>query len=242
MKIFSIVALAMGLAACASVNTKFVYKPGSSGWGDPKLPVKVAVLAFEDGTADFLDTDCVEGGKIINLAKGGYAGNVTSLPPEIWAKGFADDLAASGVFDAVRFYYSPSELTGEDFYIEGTVEKAYAFGSWIRPNEFALGLRAFRRSDKHPIWEKVVAHSWISDKGPHIKCGMNMQCGVDLMHADANRVMGKLFAEAGADLVKTLASLSTHRAGEGVNPPAGSPALPSPESVDETIEEILRGK
>jgi len=54
--------------------------------------------------------------------------------------------------------------------------------------------------------------------------------------------MQALFAEARADLVATLASISGVGAGEGGLPLTVSPAPPAPESTEQTIERILQGK
>jgi hypothetical protein len=71
---------------------------------------------------------------------------------------------------------------------------------------------------------------------------MAIQCMVDRHHEDANRVMREIFAEARADLVATLASDSGSRAGEGGIPPTGSPAPQVQESVEQTIDRLLREK
>ena len=61
----------------------------------PKLPVKVAVVAFEDGTGDFTSHGNLFSGHVFNLAKTdinglslntGAAFSVSSLPPARWAK------------------------------------------------------------------------------------------------------------------------------------------------------------
>ncbi|MDD5763432.1 MAG: hypothetical protein PHP88_13135, partial [bacterium] len=160
------------LAGKAS-GTTFVYKPNAPAEGVQKLPVKLAVLPFIDGTENFTKQGSVFDAENlkINLAKTGIAGIITALPPELWAKAFADDMAASGAFRAVRFLYSPSELVDEDFYIDGTLEKAYAAGGWTRPSEYVLGLRAVRRADKKPAWEKKVTRELKSRKSDFDGCG-----------------------------------------------------------------------
>ena len=252
MKRLLIAALALALMAGCGVNSTFVYKPGAPAAGGPKLPLKVAVLPFRDATEDFTTRGSVfsPGGLTINLVKAGIPGTAAALTPELWAKSFADDLTASGAFQTVRFVYSPSELLDEEFFIEGTVEKAYAIGSWDKPNEIALGLRAVRRTDNRPAWEKEVTRVWT----PRILggCGIGNQCVLDQRYADINRVMQGLFAEAGADLVRTLASLPEGRAGEDGLPPAVSPGgarkgelTPAPqdtESPEQTIERIFKAK
>ncbi|MHB9061707.1 MAG: PDZ domain-containing protein [Desulfobacteria bacterium] len=215
------VALLLSMAGCG-VNSTFVYKPGGPAAGGPKLPVKVAVLPFTDGTEDFTDRGSIFSGGHYNLAKAGIAATMTPLTPELWAKSFAEELAASGSFRSARFLYSPSELTDEDFFIEGTLTKAYVGKTWDDGNEFAISLRALTRSDKRLVWEKQVTRAWKNTLALYKGCGgMAIQCMVDRHHADTNRVMQGMFAEARADLVATLASRSGSQAGEGGIPPAG---------------------
>jgi hypothetical protein len=242
------------MAGC-STNSTFVYKPAAPVAGLQKFPVNVAVLPFKDGTEDFTKRGSVLAPETLyyNLAKAGIGGQITALTPDLWAKAFADDMAASGAFRAVRFVYGPSELVDEDLYIEGTLEKATASGAWVNPNEFTLGLRAIRRADKKPVWEKEVSRAWKNTATTLYKgCGgVAIQCMVDRHHADANRVMQEIFAEARADLVAALASESGRQAGEGGLPPAslrearqekGTSTPPAQESVEQTIERLLREK
>lgn len=232
MKRALIATMVLALTAGCGLNSTFVYKPSAPAMGGPKLPVKVAVLPFQDGTEDFTKrgSEWSPGTLMFNLAKSGIGGQITALTPELWAKAFADDTAASGAFRKARFIYSPSELVDEDFYIEGTVKRAYAAVALDKPNEFALGLRALRRADKKPVWEKEVTRAWDIQKTLYDGCGrVQNQCRVDRYHADTNRVMQEMFAEARADLAATLAVLSESRAGE-----AGLP--------EGTIERILKAK
>jgi len=237
---FAAVALLL-MAGCA-VNTAFVYKPNAVPAGGPKLPVKVAVLPFKDGTEDFTDRGSVFSSGHYNLAKSGVSGAITALTPEMWAKSFSDDLAASGGFRSVRFIYSPSELVDEDFFVEGTLTKAYAGKARDDLNVFALSLRALTKSDKRLVWEKEVTKEWKIPSGINKGCGMGIQCSVDRYHAQHNKAMQEIFAEARTDLVATLASLSGNRAGEDGLPPAASPTPPAPESVEQTIDRILQEK
>ena len=214
---FAFAALALALMAGCGVNSTFVYKPAAPVAGGPKLPIKIAVLPFKDGTEDFTQRGSIFSSGHYNLAKGGVSGSVTALTPELWAKGFADDMAASGSFQAVRFVYSPSELAGEDFYIEGTLKKAYVGMHWEDGNEFVLYLKALGRPDNNLYWEKEVTREWKTSASIMQGCGMGIQCSVDRLHADTNRVMQGIFAEARADLLATLASRSGNRAGEARN-------------------------
>lgn len=231
------------LSGCAS--TTFVYRPGPAMDG-PRLPLKLAVLAFNDGTADFMSQGSILIPETMsyNLAKGGIPGQISALTPELWAKAFAEDLRAAGSFRSVRFVYSPTELTDEDYYVDGTLARAEKYNSFATPSEYVLDLRALRRADKKPIWEKKVSRSWKVPNTLYDGCsGFAVQCMVDRHHADTNKAMQGIFTEARVDLVKTLASLPGGRAGEDGSSPAASPAPPpDAESVDETIEGILKGK
>ena len=240
-----VLAMVLALMAGCGVNSTFVYKPGGTAVAGPKLPLKVAVLPFKDGTENFTkrgsewNPDTLK----FNLAKAGIGGQITPLTPELWAKAFADDMSASGAFRAVRFIYSPTEMVDEEFLIEGTLEKAYVAVALDEPNEFALGLRALRRADNRLVWEKEVTRAWNIQRTLYDGCGrVQNQCRVDRHHADINRVMREMFAEARADLVATLASRSGSQAGEGGLPQAGSPAAPASESPEQTIERILKAK
>lgn len=239
--LFAVVTLAL-MTGCG-VNSTFVYKPGAPATGLRPAPVKLAVVPFSDGTEDFTSRGGIFDMEhfFYNLAKAGYGGVISAIPPEMWAKAFADEMAVSGAFRSARFVYSPSEMTDEDLRIEGTLEKATIAGAFVgTPNEFALGLRAFRRMDAQPLWEKRVSRKWINEKKTFYDgCGeFEIQCNVDRHHADANRVMQGMFSEAMADLAATLAPLS----GSPVEEELLSPATLPPESVNETIEGILKGK
>ncbi|MDD2271317.1 MAG: hypothetical protein PHP95_05735 [Desulfuromonadaceae bacterium] len=234
----------LALTGC-SVNTAFVYKPAEPISGGQKLPVKIAVLPFEDGTEDFTK----RGNELFdqenlkyNLAKTGISSLMTALTPELWAKALADDMAASGIFTSVRFVYGPSELVDEDFYIKGTLEKAYFGGTWDKPNEFTLSLQALRKADNQLIWEKVSARSWKDTPAMYNGCGVSMQCAADHFHAKVNLMMQSLLVEARTDLVNTLAPLSGNRVEAGALQAVKPSAQPTRESVDETIERILDGK
>ncbi|MHB1012668.1 MAG: hypothetical protein ACYC37_07180 [Desulfobacteria bacterium] len=232
----------MCMAGCAP-NSQFVYKPSAPLASDAKLPVKIAVLPFKDGTEDFTKRGSVLAPETLmyNLAKAGIYGQITALTPELWAKAFADDMAASGAFRAVRFVYSPSELVDEEFAIEGTVEKAYAAGATTSPSEFALRLRALRGADNRLAWEKEVTRIWKTPGTIYGGCGIG-QCVVDRYHAAMNRVMREMFAEAREDLVRAIGPPSGSGTGEDGLPPAASPALPASESPEQTIERILKAK
>ncbi|MBI5575584.1 MAG: hypothetical protein HY896_04395 [Deltaproteobacteria bacterium] len=242
------------LAAGCGVNSQFIYKAGAPAAEGVKHQVKVAVLPFKDGTEDFTKRGSVFDPKSLmyNLAKSGISGSITALTPELWAKSLADEMAASGAFRSVRFIYSPSELADEEFFIEGTVEKAYASGAWTTPNEFALALRALRKADKRLIWEKTVTRVWKNQPSLYDGCGIGIQCMVDRSHAYTNQVMQGMFAEAVADFAASVGALSRvgiegggqrgvpAAAGESTRPETSRPA--ARDSVEQTIRSILEGK
>jgi hypothetical protein len=223
MKRILIAAMVLVLTAGCSVNSTFVYKPGAPAAGGPKLPQKVAVLPFRDGTEDFTKTGSILAlGTVYNLVKGGMPSTISPLPPELWSKLFADELTASGTFRVVRFVYTRSEFPEADLWIDGMVRKAYWPNSLEAPNRFALSFVARRGGDNEVVWEREVARESNMPADLNKGCGMGIQCMVDRIHAELNRQMQALFAEARADLVATLASLSGNRAGEGGLPPAAS--------------------
>jgi hypothetical protein len=237
-----IAAMALAMMAGCAVNSTFVYKPAGPAAGVRKLPVNVAVLPFKDGTEDFTDRGSVFSGGQYNLAKAGIAATITALTPEMWAKSFAEDLAASGSLRTARFVYGPSELTGEDLFVEGTLRKAYVGKTFDDFNAFALSLRASTRNDKRPVWEKEVAKEWKTRKDLYVGCGVGIQCSLDRFHAEYNKAMQEIFAEARADLVATLGSgpavASPGEAWQG----KGTSAPPAQESVEQTIERLLKEK
>ncbi len=225
MKRVLIAAMVLVLMAGCGVNSTFVYKPGGPAVAGPKLPVKVAVLPFKDGTENFTKTGSVlSPGTVFNLVKGGMPSTITPLPPELWSKLFADELAASGNFRAVRFAYSRSEFPDADLWIDGIVMKAYWPNSIEAPNRFALSFVASRGRDNEVVWEREVARESKIPADMVKGCGLGIQCQVDRIHAELNRQMQALFAQARADLVATLASISGSQAGEG-GLPAASPGV-----------------
>jgi len=214
MKSVLIAAMVLVLTAGCSVNSTFVYKPGAPAAGGPKLPLKVAVLPFKDGTENFTDRGSVFNGGQYNVAKTGIGGSINALTPELWAKSFAEELAVSGSFRSARFLYSPSELADEDFFVEGTLTKAYFGKRFEDGNEFAISLRALARSDKRVAWEKEVTKQWKTPSNLYVGCGLGIQCTVDKFHSEFNGGMREIFAAARVDLVAALASRSVGRSEE----------------------------
>ena len=220
------------------VDRRFVYKPGGAVQGATKVPVKLAVLPLADGTENFTRRGGLVSNAVhkYNLAKSSGGNLIDPLPPEFWSRALADEMTASGRFEAVRFFYDRSEMTEEDFYVEGRLEKAYLdFGSSGDPHEFEMILWATRRVDTLKVWEGTVRKA--SNTPPEIaKRCQTVRCLVELYHNVVNRAMQELFAEAAADLAAKIES----RYGEGGFLPAAASPRPAAESVDETIEGILR--
>ena len=226
------------LAAGCSTTPTFVYKPGPPEAGVTRVPVKLAVLPFADGTEDF-----IRRGKVLepetlrfNLAKSGIDGQINALTPAFFAKSFAEELAASGRFRSVRFLSTAAELVDEDYRIEGTVENATVSGAWNQPNDFVLHFRALRGEDRLPVWEKTVSRSFVNTPDLYAGCGtFDRQCQFDRGQARMNEVIRGIFLEARQDL---LAYLARDRGDINERPDRQA----SPESVDVTIESILQGK
>lgn len=98
----ALLAVSLVLAAGCGVNTQFVYRPDPPVPGAPKLPAKVAVLPFADGTEDFTQRGSMwDPDQTFNLPRTGMTGVVDAITPELWAKMFAEDLSASGRDDSV---------------------------------------------------------------------------------------------------------------------------------------------
>jgi len=241
-----IAALMVTMTGGCSVNSPFVYRAAPPAPGVQSFPLRVAVLPLKDGTADFitsgsmLDSDRAT----FNLAKTGISYVIDPLTPELWAKWFAADLAASGLFSEATFLYAPSELTDEDIYIEGTVEKAYAIGIWVEKHDLALVFHARRRVDDQLVWEKTVRSVSTSRRNIYQGCSWkSSKCMSDQLHLLLNDEVWRMFAEARSDLVKTLQkgsnSLPTQ---DHLQTGAEEEAqrLPAAESTDTTIEQILR--
>jgi len=234
----------LSIGGC-SAGRQFVYQPGAPAETGPKIPVKIAVVAFTDGTADFTQRGSIfdPEGLTFNLAKAGITGWSTAMVPELWAKAFADEMSASGTFRSVRFIYSTAELLDEDVYIEGTLDKAYAVGGWTRLNEYAISLRALRKTETTPFWTKKVERAWKSRKDLFDACGRDIECSKEKANAETNRIMQGMFAEAGAELGGNLATLLGIKVGADAPKKQEEASLPqSTESVEETIDSILREK
>ena len=242
---FLIIALFLLVSGGCAGDPIFAYKPGPPPTGLPKLPVGLAVVAFADGTENFTQRGSIfePESLVFNLAKTGMSGWTGTMSPELWAKAFADEMSAAGTFRSVRFIYGSSELADEEYYIEGTLTKAYAVGGWTRLNEFALSLRALRKNDGTQVWKKDVVRAWKTRKELYDACGRDMGCSKLAAKAEMNRILQGMFAEAGADLTVTLAPLLGIRAeADAPAKPDGGATPASAQSVEQTIEQILMEK
>ncbi|MHB1012669.1 MAG: hypothetical protein ACYC37_07185 [Desulfobacteria bacterium] len=224
----------MFTAGCAP-NSQFVYKPGPPEAGTAKLPVTVAVLPFKDGTEDFTQRGSSSAGGYINIAKAGYRSIITALPPPLWARYLAEDMAASGDFRSVRFAYDTSEISNDEVVIEGTVLKAYHPFMGTDPNLFAVRLDARIGKDGKTFWQKDILRQDAFGAGYGVGCTVSLQCAIDARHSHYNKDLREIFLEARQDLIAVLQGGIG-----GKDELSGKPS--APETVNELIGNILRGK
>jgi hypothetical protein len=224
------------LAGCSS---GFVYQRKANPSQDgPKLPVKVAVVAFEDGTRDFTSEGNIFSGHVFNLARTdinglslntGAAFSVSSLPAANWSKALAEDMAASGAFRSVKFMYAPSEVTDEEIVVEGALTKAYFTTISDKPDEFVLHLQVRRMPDNTVLREGDVGRIAVGPRGLLTSCLTYGGCVVGRINKYLNGVMQGIFADARRDIVLSLAP-----------PPAEKkPIPPGQDSPEEVIQRIL---
>lgn len=224
------------LAGCSS-GLVYQRKPDAAQDG-PKLPVKVAVVAFEDGTREFTKEGNMFGGYVFNLARTdinglslntGAAFSVSSLPAVRWSKTLAEDMAASGAFRSVKFIFAPSEVTDEEIVIEGALTKAYYTTITDKPDEFVLHLKVRRMPDNTVVREGDAGRIGVRPPGLTTSCLTYGGCVVGRIHDYLNGIMQGIFADVRRDLVRAL-----------VPPPAEKkPDLPGQESPEEVIKNIL---
>lgn len=205
---FAVAALA---GACA---TPFVYRPGGPAAGGPRAPVRLAVVPLADGTGDFVERIVPGKERRWNLARKGFVDKIGALPPALWSRALADELAASGRFRAVRFAYGAADLGDADYVVGGRLLEAYG-----PPGEWAMELEASRPGDGRVVWRRRVARTF-------------ERWDMSELHPRLNQAMREMFDEAGADLARALGDRPADGDGRGV------PAEP----VQRTIERILEGK
>lgn len=225
------------LASClAGCGQKFVYQRKPDPAQDaPNLPVKVAVVAFQDGTGDFTIQGSFFGGYVYNFAKTdvGYTADpknkflALSLPPAWWAKALAEDMIASGTFRAVKFMYAPSEVTDEDIVVEGALTKAYITSIKNKPDEFVLHLKVRRVPHNTVLWEGDAGRSSIKPPNFASDC-IFKGCFDERSQGYLNGVMQAIFADVRLNIVRALAV-----------PPEKKRDIPAQDSPDELIKRIL---
>jgi hypothetical protein len=223
------------LAGCSS-GFKYQRKEDPAQDG-PKVPVKVAVVAFEDRTRDFTSEGNIFSGSVFNLARTdinglslntGAAFSVSSLPAANWSKSLAEDMAASGAFRSVKFVFGPSEATDEEVVVEGALTKAYLTTIKDKPDEFVLHLKVRRMTDNTVVLERDVGRTGVRPPGLTSGCLWG-GCHIDRISAYLNGIMQGIFADVRRDLVLALAP-----------PPVREKSdVPGQESPEEVIRRIL---
>ena len=231
--------LLLSVVCLSGCSQGFVYQRKPDPVQDAsKLPVKVAVVAFEDGTRDFTREGNLFGGYVFNLARTDINGTwintgagfaVSSLPAVRWSKSLAEDLAAAGTFRSVKFIYSPSERTDEEIVVEGALTKAYYTTITDKPDEFLLHLKVRRMSDNTVVREGDVGNIGVRPSNLTSGCFMYGGCVIDRTQEYLNGVMQGIFADIRRDLVRVLAP----------PPPDKKPDIPGQESPEEVIKRIL---
>ncbi|MDD5763337.1 MAG: hypothetical protein PHP88_12645, partial [bacterium] len=219
MKKVPILFLAASLLAGCSSGLVYQRKPVASQEG-PKLPVKVAIVAFEDRTRNFTSEGNILGGHVFNLARTDINSlslspvpvfsvsplfTVSSLPAANWSKALAEDMAASGAFRSVKFVFAPSEATGEDIVVEGALTKAYFTTISGKPDEFVLHLKVRRMADNTVLREGDVGKTGVRPSGLTTTCFTYGGCVVGRVNKYLNEVMQGVFADVRRDLVLALA-------------------------------------
>jgi hypothetical protein len=236
MKRIPMILLAVFFLAGCSSGFKYQRKAEPAQDSPKQLPVKVAVVAFQDGTEDFTSRGNIIAGSVFNLARTdinglslntGAAFSVSSLPSAQWSKSLAEDMAASGEFRSVKFVFGPSEATDEEVVVEGALNKAYVTTIKDKPDEFLLHLKVRRMNDNTVVLEGDVGRTGVRPPGLTSGCLWG-GCDIDRINAYLNGVMQGIFADVRRELVLALAP-----------PPAKKPDVPGQASPEEVIKNIL---
>jgi len=235
----AVLALLLG-AGCAQ-TTPFIYRPGGPAAGAVALPARLAVLPFEDATEAYEKKGSVFKPETLwfNLARGGIGGTIEPVTAPLWARSFAQELAASGRFRAVRYCTEAAEAVGDDYLVSGVLLHADVGGAFESTSRFELRLSAVRRQGGQRVWERTVLRTPKGDRQEYDGCGASVTCMNERSHASLNRMLADMFEEAGADLASAIAGKAGAR--PAAVPPAGGKPAPA-EPVDETIRKILEGK
>jgi hypothetical protein len=231
------------LAAGCAPNWTFVYKPGAPGAGVRKVAADVVVLPFEDATEGFKTRGSVLTTGYVNLAKTEYYGMVSPLTPPLLAKSFSEELQASGRFRSARFEYDVADAPADAVIVEGAVTKATVAMRGGDGSRFGFRLKARRGKDGATLWEREIGREASHGREYGDDCmPLRFQCPTDSALAFVNGMLREIFAEAGADLARTLAPPGKEP--DAVNPAQSDspPAESSAESVEETLEGILKAR
>lgn len=192
--------LALGFSGCVA---PFVYHVSPRDPDTPRLPLKVAVLKFEDKTEDFVQTGGHEGPSrpwVFNLAKGGGTqSGFPNLPAPAWSQMFAEDLQHSGIFGSVRHFSSGSALTQEDVVIQGVVLRASLIIHTL-PSDFSLQLTGWKRGDREPFWEGAFSYKEIFELG---EC-RDQKCGLLKTNEFLQEALRSIFTDARRNLARKL--------------------------------------
>ncbi len=212
------------LGGCASYKG-FIYQPNPAISEKPLIPVQVAVLPFQDGTPEWN-----QDGSFCNMTKFPMILSLGEafqdkdkmppfIPPERWARDFAQELAASGAFSSVRYAEGGID-PGADLLVQGKVLRALLHNGILGTSyDYSAEFRAVRALDGAVLWEKTIAR----------KHGASMSDPVELTKA----LWQSLFGEARDELVKALEVRRSELFG-----PKGAPAAPA-SGTEESVEDIL---
>ncbi len=224
------------LAGCSS-GFKYQRKAEPAQEASKQLPVKIAVVAFEDRTRNFTSEGNLFSGYLFNLARtdingtwllAGAAFSVSSLPAAQWSKALAEEMSSSGAFRTVKFVFSPSEVTEEEIVVEGALTKAYFTTINGKPDEFMLHLKARKAHDNTVAWEGDVGKIGVRPGGLTTTCLGYGGCVVGRITGYLNGIMQGIFVDVRRDLILALAP-----------PPAKNPDGPGQASPEEVIKNIL---
>jgi len=233
------------LAGCSS-GLVYQRKPDAVQDGN-KVPLKVAVVAFEDRTRNFTNEGNILSGHVFNLARTDINSlslspvpvfsvsplfTVSSLPAANWSKALAEDMAASGAFRSVKFVFGPSEVTDEEIVVEGALTKAYFTTINGKPDEFVLHVKVRRMPDNTVLREGDVGKTGVRPGGLTTSCLTYGGCVVGRINKYLNGIMQGIFEDVRRDLVLVLAP-----------PPAEKKTVPpGQESPEDVVQRILGKK
>ncbi|MFC1679998.1 hypothetical protein ACFL2T_07300, partial [Elusimicrobiota bacterium] len=196
----------------------FIYQ-ANTPTDSPQLGGKLVVLPFEDGTEDFV----VRGGKMhgtANITKGGMSAlgvTVSFIPPELWARSFADELKGSGAFQSVDYLSDPSEITDQGIVVRAKILASYyqLRVSNYANTKFEVSFWADSQPQGERIWERTVRVN--GEKTPMVA------------HKEIMMYIRRLLGQARGDLVRALMA--------GGVPDSGKTG-PKNESVEDILKAI----